>query len=169
MRRVKRTLIAVLIAAAPVLAARTQSAPALETYLKTVIGLDDGQLADVRGGQAITKVLHTALDRDVTVFGIVLIHAPLSAYETRLRDSTVLPATQPQVFGIFHDPITAADAANLVLDNDEYKDLKSCRPNDCKFKLPASSMTDFTDRVNWDSRYAKSQVDSIVHSYAQRF
>jgi len=143
--------------------ARAQNtAPPLDEYLRTTVGLNAGQIADVQNGQAVVKLLHTDVSRDVTVFGIIGIHTARDAYLAHLRDVQSLIAARSQRFGIINDPVTPADMQNVALDPSEWKDLKGCRVNDCDFKMSESSMKQFAQSVNWDGPNAEQQADSVM-------
>ena len=138
------------------------AAPPLDEYLRDTIGLNADQIANAQKGEAVVKLLHTDVNRDVTVFGIVGMHVTRDAYLARLHDVQSLIAARSQHFGIFSDPVTPADMQNFALDPSEWKDLKGCRVNDCDFKLPESSMRQFAQSVNWDGPNAEQQVDSVM-------
>ena len=140
------------------------AAPPLGEYLRTIIGLDAGQISDVQNGEAVVKLLHTDVGRDVTVFGIIGIHTTRDVYLAHLHDLQSLVAARAQRFGMINDPVTAADMQNVALDPSEWKDLKGCHVNDCDFKLSASDMKQFAESVNWDGPDAEQQADSVMRS-----
>ena len=139
--------------------------PSLDDYLRSTVRLSANQFADARKGRVVSKLLHTDLNRDVTVFGIVGIHVNRDAYVTHLRDVKSLIATRAQHFGIVSDPATAADLQNMAMHPSDWRDLSSCRVNHCDFKLPASSMQQFAHSVNWDGPNAQDEVDSVMRNY----
>lgn len=137
-------------------------APPLDEYLQTGAGLNAGEIAHAQKGDAVVKLLHTDVGRDVTVFGIIGIHITRDAYLARLRDIQSLVAARSQRFGIISDPVTPADIQNVALDPSEWKDLKGCHANDCDFKLSESSMKQFAQSVSWDAPNAQQQADSVM-------
>ncbi len=136
----------------------------LDDYLRTTVGLDASQIAAARRGRVATRLLHTDLSRDVAVFGMVGIHVSRDAYLAHVRDVPTLVAARAQHFGIIGDPIQANDAQAVFFDASERRDLKSCRVNDCNFKLPVSAMEQFAQDVDWEGTDAAAQVDSIMQS-----
>jgi len=72
-------------------------------------------------------------------------------------------------FGIINDPITDADVQDIPVDEEEYRDLRDCKIGDCNFKLPASTMRQFAQQVDWKSPAAKRQVDSLVRADVRGF
>lgn len=140
------------------------AAPPLDEYLRSTIGLKADQIADAQKGEVVVKLLHTDVNRDVTVFGIIGIHVTRDAYLARLNDVQSLISARSQRFGLFSDPVSPSDMQNFTLDESEWKDLKGCRVNDCDFKLPEAGMRQFNQSVNWDGPNAAQQVDSVMRS-----
>lgn len=141
--------------------------PQFEDYLRTTVNLSASQIADAQKGRVVLKVLRTDLNRDVTVFGIVGIHVSRDAYVAHLQDVKSLISARERQFGIVGDPATVADLQGMAMDPSEWHDLKSCRVDDCDFKLPASAMRQFSQAVNWNGPNARSEVDSIMRSNVQ--
>jgi hypothetical protein len=142
---------------------------ALETFLRDSIGLDAGQLADAQRGNAVSKILPTKSSRDITVFGIIAVHTTRDAYVARLGDFQRIQALRSAQFGMIGDSVTTADFSGISVDESEYRDLRDCKLNDCNFKLPASSMRQFAQSVDWSAPNAKGQVDSIMRVDLQGF
>jgi hypothetical protein len=141
----------------------------IDRYLRDSIKLDRGQISDIERGRAVSKILPTESSRDVTVFGIIAVHTTRDAYVAHLRDVRRMVALRSPRFGIINDPITDADVQGYSVDDREYRDLRDCKIGDCNFKLPASTMRQFAQQVDWDSPAAKGQVDSLVRADVRRF
>ena len=170
--RCRRAGYHVLVFAIGVMAARAhvsaqtpaQSAPAEpEAYLRT-LGLSESLLRAADEGQTVVKLLKTESDRDVAVFGLVVVRASRDAIVARALALHGFIVTQPSPFGVFSDPPTAADVSAVAFDRSEYKGLRSCRPGDCEFKLSASAMRSFIDGVDWSSPNAKTQADERLQA-----
>src|SRR6185369_863619 len=41
---------------------------------------------------------------------------------------------------LFSEPATVADVQALTMSDDDVKELRTCKPNECNFKLPATDM-----------------------------
>ncbi|MEO7043619.1 MAG: hypothetical protein ABI035_15260 [Gemmatimonadaceae bacterium] len=155
--------LALVCASAPATALAQGSAPfSLNDFLRTTIGLDASQVTTAQQGRAATKLLHTDLNRDVAVFGVVGIHVTREAYLARLRNAQTLISARAQSYGIIEDPIRPNDMLGVFFDGSEWSDLKSCKFNDCSFKLPLTLMQQFAQSVDWRGDNAKAQVDSIM-------
>ncbi len=136
----------------------------IDRYLQDSIGLDARQLANVQRGRVVSKLLPTQSSRDVAVLGIVGIHTTRDAYVARLADPQRIVAVRSTRVGVISDAVAPADFAAVSVDQSEYRDLRKCKINDCNFKLPASSMRQFADSIDWTSPDAKAQVDSILRT-----
>lgn len=155
--------LALACASAPATALAQGVAPfTFNDFLRTTIGLDASQVTSARQGQAATKLLHTDLNRDVAVFGVVGIHVTREAYMARLQNSQTLVAARAQTYGMIGNPIRPDDMRGVFFDGSEWRDLKSCTFNDCAFKLPLTLMQQFAQSVDWRGDNAKEQVDSIM-------
>jgi hypothetical protein len=145
------------------------AATSLDRYLRDSVGLDAAQMADVQRGYVVAKALPADLSRDVAVFGIVAVHATRAAFESRLGDDRRAVAVRTQRFGIIGNPVRPGDVQPLSVDGSEYKNLRHCKPDDCNFKLPAWTMREFAEHVDWTGPQAKGQVDSLMRADVVRF
>jgi hypothetical protein len=143
--------------------------PAIEDYLRDSIGVTASELAEVRRGNVLTKLLPTANPRDVTVFGMVQIATTRDAFAPRLADARRIVSLRSPTYEIFDDHASPANVARVAVDPSEYRGLKGCRVEHCDFKLPAATMRDFATRVDWTSDAADLQVDSIARASLLRF
>jgi len=155
-------LTALLVAAAPVRAAHAgDPSPALDRYVRGA-ALDASLLASAERGNAAVKLLTTGNDRDVVAFGAIRVHASqesILAYFLGVDRSLEPPGGG---FGRFGDSPGPADVVGVAFDETEYRDLRECRPGNCRFKLPASAMQTFVRQVDWSAADAKAQADSIM-------
>jgi len=154
-----------------------QTPAALVRFLRQSIGLDTAQLAAVERGAAVVKVLETKNQRDVAVFGIITADVPRQRYVARLQDfPSSLRAPTRTRFGIFSDPATAADVQGLVVDRQDVSEMKDCRPDDCKIKLPATEMKRLREDIDWSAAdpqvqvtaYARERLLAYVTDYRAR-
>lgn len=144
-------------------------AATLDKYLSTTIKLDAGQLADAQRGRAVSKILPTDIARDITVFGMVGVHATRASFAEHLADAEKLVALRSKHYGMVGDPVAPSDLRSITVRESEYADLRTCKVNDCHFKLPASTMQQFAQDVEWGSASAHAQVDSLVRADLEKF
>ena len=140
----------------------------LARFLLDSVRLDSAQLASAQAGHAVAKLLPTKVSRDVAVFGLIALHATREAYMARVGDGQQDVVGQARRFGIIGTPATPADVQGVSVDESEYRDLRACRVNDCKFKMPAAFMQVFADSVDWASPAAHAAVDSITRAQLLR-
>lgn len=141
--------------------------PNLDDFLRTTVGLGASQIAAAQQGAAAVTLLHTAINRDVAVFGMVGIHTTRDAYVARIRDMQTLIASRGEPFGMVSDPVRPDEMQHVFFEGSEWSDLQSCDVNDCAFKMPVSLMHEFTQRVDWDGDDAHKQVDSVMRDAMQ--
>lgn len=147
--------------AAPIRTQRQQAA--LTSYLKNRIGLDAAQLATVENGQAVVKLLDAPSQRDLAVFGIIQVDVPREFYIERLQDfPSSLRTPNRHGFGIFHTPARANDVAGVTITHQDIAELKDCRPNACKSKMPGADMQRLRTEVNWAADDPSLQVNAYV-------
>ncbi len=134
-------------------------AQVLEQYLRGV-HLDPGQLDAAARGTTVVKPLVTGDDRDVAVFGMTRVSVSQDSVLSYLLDrERPLGAGDGRRTGIFGDPPRPADLARISLDDSEYRELRDCRPGNCRFKLPAVAMRAFALDIDWSAPDAKVQAD----------
>lgn len=153
------------------------AAPDLATFLEQDIGLSAKQRGSVDRGQSVAKVLRTSIDRDVVVFAMIPVDVPRTWFVERFMANDA-PLRSPTLtsFGVFGTPASPSDVGPLTISKDDIKDLKSCRPRSCHFKLPASGMAFLSSRFDWDApdaattlaQDAREQMAAFVNDYRQR-
>lgn len=142
------------------------------------VGFDSAQLAALERGSPVVKILDTRNKRDVAVFGIIRVGVSRDAYEARMVDfiTSLAAPTRPR-FGIFHDPAVASDVADATLARNEVADARTCRPGNCKFKLPATEMQRISAGIDWSpgadpsgqlNRYLRQRLVEFATDYRAR-
>jgi hypothetical protein len=144
-------------------AARTANAQArwrtLDDFLARGIGLTASENAALARGETVPRVLPTADTRDVAVFGVVRIDVPRSFFIERQRDFPRALRTPTRTEAqLISDPAVAGDLQAFDMSDDDLKELRKCKPNDCNFKLPATEMNRLHSSVDWSAPDARSRV-----------
>ncbi len=154
-----------LICAALSCVAQTSHEP--ETFFKQSIGLHDDQIADIQHGRAVTKALSTSTASEVAVFGAVYVHASVEDYLKAVQNVNSLRGS-PGYLGIqmFSTPPKLSDLQGFILEEQDIKDLKNCKPGSCELQLPAESMEDFKKQVNWSAPDVAAQVNTLGQKMA---
>lgn len=161
-RRAGAALLGGVVAAAVPLVA--QQPPALLTeFLRQSIGLDSAQRAAVERGEVVVKVLDTRDQRDVAVFAIVTAGVSRDLYIQQVADFQrwLGAPTRPRL-GLFGHPASPADVVAVTIDSRDVSDLRSCRPGDCKVKLPATEMQRIQQAIDWKAPDVQPRVDAYA-------
>jgi len=147
----------------PFASATAQTPDAVNQYLHKM-GLDDAQIASAAAGRAVARLIPSKNDRDVVSFGVIGVPVSAAEYMKHALDAGRLIGAGSSRFHIIANPATPADVRDVMLDSSEYRDLKSCKPGKCNFKMPASAMKSFTEGVNWSAPDAKAQADAKLQA-----
>jgi hypothetical protein len=138
-----------------------------ETFFKQHMGLQDDQIADIQHGKAVTKALSTSTPAEVVVFGAVYINGSVEDYLKAAQNVNSLRGS-PGYLGVqrFSTPPVLADLKEFVLEEEDIKDLKECKPGSCELQLPAASMEEFKKQVNWAAPDVAAQVNNLGQKMA---
>ena len=148
----------------------------LDDFLTRGIRLTTQELGALDRGETVARVLPTGDGRDVAVFGAVQLNVSRAFFTDRQRDVTrvLTTSTRPKVQR-FSEPAVASDAQLIEISNDDLKELRDCRPNDCNFKLPATDMQSFraalasgADAKSRVKGYAAARMVEYVNDYRAR-
>jgi hypothetical protein len=162
-------LAAVLVVAAAGLARPDAQAPIVpepaNALLLRDLGFTDGQLVLARNGRVVVRMLKAQDPREVAVAGVTRIAVTKEQFFARYRDIERFKQHEAVLqVGRFSQPPSAADLGRLTFDDEMLDDLRTCRPGDCKVKLPAAWMTLFRERVNWSSAAARHDAQQLFRA-----
>ena len=166
-RLAMRALLAGAFLISGALLGRAQTTREPITFFKEHINLTDGQIADIERGKPVVKVLSTPSPDEVAVFGAIFINASPEEFLKAAQNLDAL-RNSPNYLGVrrFSSPPKLADLEGFALGEDDIKDLKNCKPGDCKLQLPVDSMADFKAHVNWSAPDVSAQVNNLVRKMA---
>ena len=131
----------------------------LAEFLSQSIGLTPDELVNVGNGKLVMKALPSADSREITIFGIVSVSAPREFYIERVADFRTSLSAPKRVFGVYSEPATSEDMANIALSHDEVEDLAHCEPGSCLLKLPSAVMAE----VRAEMAGTPGSPDSVVN------
>jgi len=136
-------------------------------FFREYVGLNDDQIAAIRRGKAMAKVMDSRTPDEVFVFGSVYVEATPESY---LRFASDIDALRklPSFLAIrkFSDPPQLSDLDGFTLEKDDVKQLKDCKPGHCEIQLPAESMEQFHMTVNWSAPDAEDQANHLAQQMA---
>src|SRR6266446_2848718 len=113
----------------------------LDKFLKENAGLNNVQIDSIHRGKAVATILDSPTPDQVFVFGTVYIDAMPENYLQLANDFDALRKL-PGYLAIhrFSNPPQLSDLREVIIDAEDFKQLKSCKPGDCEVQLPSEAM-----------------------------
>ena len=148
----------------------------LDEFLTRGVRLSAQEIAALDRGETVARELPTADGRDVAVLGAVQMNVSRGFFADRQRDvSRALKTATRTKVQRFSEPAVAGDVQLIENSNDDLKELRNCRPDDCNFKLPATDMQSFRaamssgpDAKSRATAYAAARMVEYVNDYRAR-
>jgi hypothetical protein len=136
-------------------------------FFREFIGLNDGQIREIREGKAVAKILDSPTADQVFVFGSVYINSTPERYLKFASDIDELRKL-PSYLAVrkFSDPPQLSDLADFTMDEQDFKQLKNCKPGHCEVQLPTEAMEEFQRSVNWSAPDANDQANRLAQKMA---
>jgi hypothetical protein len=136
-------------------------------FFRDYVGLHEDQIADIRNGKAVAKIVESRTPDEVFVFGSVYVNSTPDKYLKLASDLEELRKL-PNYLAVrqFSNPPQLSDLDGFTLEADDIKQLKNCEPGRCNVQLPSEAMDAFKQSVNWSSPDAANQVNQIGQKMA---
>jgi hypothetical protein len=136
-------------------------------FFRDYVGLKEDQIAAIRNGKAVAKVVESRTPAEVFVFGSVYVQSTPEKYLKLASDIDALRKL-PSYLTIqkFSDPPQLSDLDGFALEADDIKQLKNCEPGKCDVQLPTEAMDVFKQSVNWSAPDAANQVNRLAQKMA---
>lgn len=136
-------------------------------FFRDYAGLTEDQIAAIRNGKAVAKVVESRTPDEVFVFGSVYVQSTTEKYLKLAADIAELRKL-PSYLAVrkFSDPPQSSDFDGFTLEADDIKQLKNCEPGKCDVQLPAEAMDAFKQSVNWSAPDAANQVNWLAQKMA---
>jgi hypothetical protein len=123
----------------------------------------------LKAGQPVSKPLESD-DREVRVFGVVWINAPVSKYVEAINHIERLEQGNGfQITRRISDPPRLEDFANLQLPEGDVQELRKCRPGKCDVKLDEYAINRIQNEVDWSKPTATEDVNALLRQLALRY
>ena len=135
-------------------------------FLRNRVGLDDRQLQAVEDGEAVAIVLDTSLDREVAVFGVVWVAAPIERYLSLYEDIEEFEASASLQIRKVSQPPELVDFADMTFPEEDLEDLRDCKVGDCEIKLGQESLEHLRLDVDWSSGDAIDELNAFLRERA---
>ena len=135
----------------------------VEQFFREYVGLNNDQIAEIRGGKAVARILESRTPDEVFVFGAVYVQSTPEDY-LRLASDVDLLRKLPNYLAIqkFSDPPRLSDLDGLTLEADDIQQLKKCKPGHCEVQLPSDAMEAFQRSVDWSAPDVANQVNRLA-------
>ena len=155
-----------LLCFAPLPASNAQNAEPFK-FFRDYVGLKEDQIAAIRNGKAVAKVVESRTPDEVFVFGSVYVQSTPDKYLKLASDIDALRKL-PSYLAIrkFSDPPQLSDFDGFTLEADDIKQLKNCAPGKCDVQLPTEAMDAFKQSVNWSAPDAANQANQLAQKMA---
>jgi len=128
----------------------SQTVRDLDSFLREDVGLTDEQIANIRAGKAVVKAVQSPTPDKVFLFGAIYIQAAPESYVNFHNDFDRLRRLPKYLaLGVFSNPPQLSDLKGFTLDSDDIKSLKNCKPSSCLIQLPASSIEQTRQSIDW--------------------
>jgi hypothetical protein len=138
-----------------------------DEYLKNHVRLTDVERTSLAAGAPVTKLLDADPATEVAVFGAVWVAAPPSLYVRAVTDiETFERGASFRVTKKISEPARFEDFAALELPEDDFEDLKTCRPGDCELKVSRESLDRLRKEVNWSKPSARADAERLFRQIA---
>ena len=136
-------------------------------FFRDYVGLKEDQIAAIRNGKAIAKVVDSRTPDEVFVFGSVYVHSTPEKYLKLASDTDALRKL-PSYLAIskVSDPPQLSEFEGFTLEADDLKQLKNCEPGKCDVQLPGEAMDAFKHSVNWSAPDAATQANHLAQKMA---
>ena len=135
------TLLVISTAMLNALVATPSGLPAKLSRLNLLVTLTNRQLEKLSAGQPVAKLLNTAVDYEVAIFGAAWIDAPAPQYVNSMQNIEEFEKGEGfLVTKRLSDPPQLEDFAAVDLTDQDVADFKMCRVGACKLKMGSDAI-----------------------------
>jgi hypothetical protein len=136
-------------------------------FFRDYVGLKEDQIAAIRNGKAIAKVIESRTPDEVFIFGSVYVRSTSEEYLKLASDlSELRKLPNYLVIRKFSDPPRLSDLEGFTLEPEDIKQLKHCEPGHCDVQLPTEAMDTFKQSVTWSVPDTADQVNRLGQKMA---
>jgi len=136
-------------------------------FYRDFAGLNGEQIAAIRSGKAVAKVLESPTPDEVYVFGSVYVEATPESYLKLASDIDALRKL-PSYLAIqsFSDPPQLSDLEGFTLEEQDITELKKCKTGHCQVQLPTEAIEEFQHSINWSAPDVAGRVNRLARRLA---
>jgi hypothetical protein len=136
-------------------------------FFREFAGLNEEQIAAIRSGKAVARVVESPTPDEVYVFGSVYVEATPESYLKLASDIDALRKL-PSYLAIqsFGNPPRLSDLEGFTLDEQDITELKNCKTGHCQVQLPTEAIEDFQQSINWSAPDVAGRVNRLAQRLA---
>jgi len=136
-------------------------------FFREFAGLHEEQIAAIRSGKAVAKVIESPTPDEVYVFGSVYVEGTPESYLKLASDIDALRKL-PSYLAIqsFSDPPQLSDLEAFTLEEQDITELKNCKTEHCQVQLPIEAIEEFQQSINWSAPDVADQVNRLARRLA---
>ncbi len=113
----------------------------LQQFLKNDMAFSEKEFKSFQEGQTVTKILETDTKHEVGIVGIAKINVPREFFIQNYPEKGMnLETVSANAWGIIKTPPQIDELKEITLPEGDIKDLKTCKPGDCKVKAPIDAI-----------------------------
>jgi len=142
----------------------------LDSYIRTAVKLTPEKQKQLLAGQPVTQLLDADPAKEVSVFGIVWIKAPVARYVAAVKD-----IEQFEKGGNFlvtkriSSPPRLEDFDRISIPPEDIADLKTCKVGSCELKVSEAALTRLHKEIDWSKPTATADVERFIRTLALEF
>jgi len=157
------------LGAVPMSARQPKALPArLADYVTRYVKLTAAEQAQLQQGRPVTRILDDADPaREVSMFGLVWINAPMSRYLDAVRNIEQFERGENfMVTKKISTPPRLEDFAAMRLPPDDVTDLRTCKVGSCEIKLSEAALQRMRKEVDWSRPTATADAEQLARRVA---
>jgi hypothetical protein len=132
-------------------------------FFRKYVGLNDDQIAAIRAGEPIVRILDSPTPDEVFVFGGVYVRSTPEDY-LKLASNVNSLRKLPDYLAIrkFSEPPRLADLDGFTLEPQDVRELRKCKPEHCEVQLPSDAIEAFQRSVDWSAPDTAEQINRLA-------
>jgi hypothetical protein len=146
---------------------KTQGSDEPYRFFREFVGLSEDQIAAIRSGKAVAKIIESRTPDEVFVFGSVYVEGSPESYLKLASDLNALRKL-PGYLAIrsFSDPPQLLDLESFALERQDIEELKNCKVGHCEVQLPTEAMGGFKQSIDWSAPDVAGRVNQLARQMA---
>lgn len=142
----------------------------LNSYINSYVKLTSDEQKRILAGEPVTRLLDSDPSKEVAIFGLVWVKAPIARYVSAMRDiESFEKGDNFLATKRISSPPQLEDFDRLTLPPDDISDLKGCKIGDCELKLGEAALTRIQRETDWSKPTAGADVERAVRKLALEY